>query len=514
MTQTPQGSSFQSIFGIFENKLDLLGLSMRTEAEIEETIQHGRTNHFDIFTESATVTSIAETMVAFANSGGGHLVVGVDRGNVVGIRDRVYAFDKLIEAALSTDPPLIIPLPKVVMIEEAPVVVAQIPSGMPHVYAYEGRYLKRDKIYNAPLTPRDLRRLMIERGEINFEANICDGATLDDIDWTKARDYAQKLSGFSDMDVKQVLLKRGCLTTLDDELYPTNAGILLFGREPQRHIVGSDITGVRFAGETMGDTFARQDIGGTLIDQVRLAETFLVDHLRKHVTLRDTMQREESYEYPMEAARELVVNAVAHRDYSVRGDNIRIFIFSNRMEVYSPGSLPGPMTIENLKDERFSRNPILVQVLADFNFIEKLGYGVDRVMELMKEKNLQDPDFAERAGGFKVILHNAAVIPLEDDFYRPRKVQEFGNGIMLPIIDFGGMYNGHEVNARQEAALVYLKHTEHTRITNSDLGEMFPDVHAETLRRDLSDLVAKNILVKMGQKRGSFYILNTNTDSE
>lgn len=514
MTKEPQHSPQRSLFGILEDSIKGIGSTMRTEAEIESTIQDGRSTHFDTFSESAPVSSLAETMVAFANSGGGHLAVGVDRGHVVGIRDRVYAFDKLIEAALSTDPPLIIPLPKMVMINETPVVIAQIPSGMPHVYAYEGRYLKRDKIYNAPLTPRDLRRLMIERGEINFEANICDGATLDDIDWVKARDYAQKLSGFSESDAKQVLLKRGCITQLEDVFYPTNAGILLFGREPQRHIVGSDITGVRFAGETMGDTFARQDIGGTIVDQVRLAETFLVDHLRKHVTLRDTMRREESYEYPMEAARELVVNAVAHRDYSVRGDNIRIFIFSNRMEVYSPGSLPGPMTIENLKDERFSRNPIIVQVLADFNFIEKLGYGVDRVMELMKEKNLQDPDFTERAGGFKVILHNAAVIPLDDNIYRMPKVQELGNGIMLPIIDFGGMYEGHEINARQEAALVYLIHTEHTRITNSDLGDMFPDVHQETLRRDLSDLVSKNILVKMGQKRGSFYVLNTNNDSE
>ena len=150
----------------------------------------------------------------------------------------------------------------------------------------------------------------------------------------------------------------------------------------------------------MSDTFNRQDIIGTLPDQIKRAETFLVDHLRKSVTIGDKMRREESYEYPMEAARELLINAVAHRDYSIRGDNIRMFMFSNRMEVYSPGGLPGPMTLENLRNERFSRNPIIVQVLADMNFIEKLGYGVDRVMDLMRAKNLREPDFHERSGGF------------------------------------------------------------------------------------------------------------------
>jgi len=260
------------------------------------------------------------------------------------------------------------------------------------------------------------------------------------------------------------------------------------------------MTAVRFASETMSDTFSRQDISGTLPDQIRRAETFLVDHLRKEVTLRETMQREEFYEYPLEAARELVVNAVAHRDYSIRGDNIRIFVFSNRMEVYSPGGLPGPMTLQNLREERFSRNPILVQVLSDMNFIEKLGYGVDRVIDLMTAQNLKPPDFEERSGGFRVTLHNAAIKPLP--LRQPRQQE--------PEIRFDGVYEGHEVNPRQEAALVFLHRGSRSRITNSDLKQLFPDIHPETLRRDLADLVEKEIFVKKGQKRGSYYTLRKN----
>ncbi|MEO1291151.1 MAG: ATP-binding protein [Chloroflexota bacterium] len=194
----------------------------------------------------------------------------------------------------------------------------------------------------------------------------------------------------------------------------------------------------------------------------------------------------------MEAARELVINAVAHRDYSIRGDNIRMFIYSNRMEVFSPGGLPGPMTLQNLRDERFSRNPIIVQVLADMNFIEKLGYGVDRVIDLMRAKNLREPDFHERSNGFEVVIYNA-----------------LGDARQLPdgSISFDGVYKGQAINERQEAALAFLHTSNNSRITNGDLKELFGDVHPETLRRDLADLVTKEILVKLGQKRGSYYML-------
>ncbi|MCU0475830.1 MAG: transcriptional regulator, partial [Anaerolineae bacterium] len=154
----------------------------------------------------------------------------------------------------------------------------------------------------------------------------------------------------------------------------------------------------------MSDTFTRQDILGTLPDQIRRAETFLRDTLRKDVQLRDNMARNERYEYPLEAVRELVVNAVAHRDYSIHGDGIRLYVFADRLEITSPGRLPGPVTLQNIKDERFSRNPAVVQVLADMGFIERLGYGVDRVFELMRQHGLREPVFTETDGGFRVTM--------------------------------------------------------------------------------------------------------------
>ncbi|RMG78401.1 MAG: transcriptional regulator, partial [Chloroflexi bacterium] len=326
----------------------------------------------------------------------------------------------------------------------------------------------------------------------------------------KAVEYAKRLGALGDGDIQTILLKRGCLVKDGDTLSPTNAGILLFGKDPQRFVQGSEITAVRFAGETMSDTFSRQDITGTLPEQIRKAETFLIDYLRKDVMLKDRMAREENYEYPLEAVRELVVNAVAHRAYHISGDGIRLYIFSNRLEINSPGGLPGPVTVNNIKDERFSRNPAIVQVLSDMGFIERLGYGVDRVIELMREHGLQAPSFEDRASGFKVVLYNTAAepenLPLQT---QPAAKQEEA------ILAFNGIYNGQEINPRQEAALVHLHQAVNQRITNREFQQLCPDVHAETIRRDLVDLVNKGILKKLGQKRGSYYVLaQTATETE
>jgi ATP-dependent DNA helicase RecG len=466
--------------------------------EIVQAIEAGRSVDFDWLNESATHEQLASTLTAMANSQGGTLLLGVSgrEGIIIGVSDPETTVDRVLQAALSIEPSLIIPLPRIMRVDtlkgERSIVMVHVPPGMPHVYALDGRFLYRAHTDNAPLNPRELRRLMMERGELSFETEIARGTSLEDLDWSKAEEYAASLRAFRESSVEKVLLKRGCLIQEGKHLRPTTAGILLFGKDPQRYIPGAEIIAVRFAGTTMSDSFTRQDITGTLPDQIRRAETFLIDHLRREVQLRHTMERMESFEYPLEAARELVVNAVAHRNYSINGDNIRLFIFSDHMDVISPGGLPGPVTIANIKDERFSRNPAIVQVLSDMGFIERLGYGVDRVIELMRQQRMHAPEFEERAGGFRVSLYNA-VREIEDGWI------EGG--------EFNGEYRGTSINPRQEAALIHL-HTEgNTRITNSDLQALCPDVHPETIRRDLADLVLKNILRRVGQKRGSYYTL-------
>lgn len=426
----------------------------------------------------ATLTDLAATLVALANGRGGTLLLSLDD---VSVDD---AIDRVLEASLMVIPTLNLPKPRPVAGRQ---IAVTIPPDLSKVFALDGRYLLREGNLNRPISPRELRRLLIERGEVSYEEEPTRDANVDDLDWAAIDQYAAKISTRRESP-RDLLVRRGCLVKSGTRYVPTHAGILLFGNDPQRFLRGARITAVRFAGVTMSDTFTRQDIGGSLPTQIRRAETFLLDQLRRNVRLGASMERDEQIEYPMEAARELIVNAVSHRDYSVQGDDIRLFIFADRLEVTSPGKLAGQVTLDNIVDERFSRNPAVVQVLSDMGFIERLGYGVDRIISLMAAHDLPAPEFTETAGGFRATLFNSGANVPETSLTTADP-----NVILTP---------------RQEAALEFLRRDGNARITNGDLQEMFPNVHSETIRRDLADLVSKGLLLKRGEKRGSFYILN------
>jgi ATP-dependent DNA helicase RecG len=457
-----------------------------TEDEVRAICERGKGQETDFKSESTTPAQLAQSLVALANSAGGMVLLGVGSrsGKLIGLKDPEAARDKALKAALLPDPSLIIPLPDLVNLDGAEILVITVPPGLPHVYGLKGRYLLRDGRRNTPMTSRQVRQLMIERGEVSFESLDTPGATLEDVDWEKAEKYLVPLESAPGQTAKEALYKRGCLMKKGNRYRPTNAGLLLFGQEPERFFRSNEIIVVRYAGRGMSDEFLREDISDTLPEQIRRAESFLVSNMSKGVRL-VRLEREERTEYPVEAVREAIVNAVAHRDYSIRGEGIRILMFSDRIEFYSPGRLPGHVTLDNIVEERFSRNEVIVQVLADMGFIERLGYGIDRMIQLMLDHGLPEPVFQETANGFQVTLygHGEALISDEFDARRWRHLH---------------------LNERQERALAYL--AEQERITNREYQELCPDVSAETIRRDLADLVDKNLLLKIGDKRATYYI--------
>jgi ATP-dependent DNA helicase RecG len=425
-------------------------------------------------------------MVAFANASGGTLYIGVDprSGEPQGLADPDASLDRALKAALSTDPPLIIPVPEFTEANEKKVLVVTVPPGLPHVYSYKGKYLVRDGTRNRPLNPRQLRILMMERGAVSFEALVPDGARLEDIDWEKVEPYLSGLGGLPDTGPEEALLRRGCLVEVDGQLRPTFAGLLLFGHEAQRWVPSSEILVVRYSGTTMDDTFLREELRGTLPEQIRRAEAFLISNMRRGARL-EGLERVEQTEYPAAAVREALVNAVAHRDYQIRGDEIRVMFFADRVTFYSPGRLPGHVTVDNLVDERFSRNETIVQVLSDMGFIERLGYGIDRMIRLMAKAGLPPPQFQETAAGFQVTLTG----------YGQDLIGEGADARRWRYLD---------LNERQEKAMAYL--ADRGRITNREYQELCPEVSAETIRRDLVDLVRKDLLLKIGEKRATYYI--------
>ncbi len=458
---------------------------MATIDNIPDLIKQGLSESMHWYPESVPVSELAGTLVALANTGGGQVILGAAprSGVIQGVADIEGALDKIFQAALLADPVMVLPMPKPEKVKEGTVILVVVPAGLPHVYNLEGRYLRRKSHQNETIPAKDLRKLLIGRGVVQFESQTPSNANLSDLDEKQIEAYLAMIHHPA-KDWQEGLVQRGCLAQDGKQVKPTYAALLLFGKNPQRWLPNATILAARFPGVSFSDEFMKQDIGGTLPEQLRQAETFLRDNLRQTVRMVG-LAHEESPEYPFEAVRELLVNAVAHRDYNQQGDTVHLYIFSDRLEVHSPGRLPGPVTLDNLLEARFSRNAVIVQTLSDMGFVERLGYGLNRVVTAMRQHGLEAPKFSEEAGSFRAILQGE---PFEAH----------------PLPNMSA-YKDLNLNLRQELLLGYL--AKNPRITNRIYQELCPDVHPESLRRDFAGLVQKNVLIKMGSKRATYYIL-------
>ncbi len=459
-----------------------------TTVDVASLLAQGMGPELHWFPEDVPANRLAVTLAGMANTSGGTVLVGVAprSSEVHGVHKLEESLDRVFQAALLVEPPLVLPVPRLSPAGPAQVLCISVPNGLPHVYSLDGRFLGREGTQTNPLPARKLRQLLVERGVIQLEARIPPEAALADLDPVQIEAYITQLGLPGNEPAETILLRRSCLHRVEDQLCPTYAGLLLFGRHPQQYVPNATLLAARFPGQAFSDEFFKQEMTGTLPEQLRQAEAFLQNNLRRVVRLVG-LTHQEVLEYPFEAVRELIVNAVAHRDYNIQGDNIHLHIFSDRLEVHSPGGLPGPVTLENLLEARFSRNAVITQVLSDLGFVERLGYGLDRVVTVMRQSGLRPPRFEEVAGTFRVTLFN----DLTPD--RP-------DGIPVDL----SVYSSLDLNPRQKLVLSHL--ARNRRITSREYQELCPDVHAETLRRDLADLVSRNVLLKIGDKRATYYI--------
>ncbi len=434
----------------------------------------------------AKSAQIAETMVAFANADGGTLIVGVDEhGRPV---SGLYAED--VEAALRQAETLCRPaIPtdgwEVMESSGATVVAIKVPRSVELHSLADGRVLVRQGALNKPLSGDAIRQLATTKSSSDFEVEPVPGATLEDLDEAIIAEYkAQREKrgrpyvGSTD----EMLMDIGALTAQGQ---PTAAGVLLFGRSPQVFFPHSGLTFVKFMGvEPRGEGGLpgygrREDIGGPLARIIERAWQVVYEEMHLGAVVKG-LEREDRTEYPRFAVREALVNAVCHRDYRIRGHRIEIRMFSDRMEVISPGGLPGFITVDNIVEEHFSRNPRLVAGLFQWGYIEELGLGIDRMIEEMVQAGHPPPKFKAAPHSFTVTLYNT----------HGRKV--------MPAWQ-------RSMNERQAKAVQYVQ--QQGSITNREYQQLCPDVSTETLRLDLADLVDKGVLLRIGAKKGTYYIL-------
>jgi ATP-dependent DNA helicase RecG len=439
------------------------------------------------FIPDPQIDLLAETMVAFANADGGTIFIGVNaRGRATDptLGDEVE--HNLARALTRCRPPVVTDWEQC----ELPggMVVALKIARSPELHALaDGRVLIRAGAENRPLGGEAIRHLAATKSSGDFESEPVAGATLVDLDKSVLDDYmalrAERGGRELESNLQDHLMDIGAMA---DDGTPTVAGMLLFGKRPQAFLPQSGVVFVKFLGkEARGrDGLAgygrRVEIEGPLARVIERAWTVTVEEMRVEAVVND-LRRKEKAEYPRFAVREALVNAVCHRDYRLSGRRVEIRMYEDRLEVISPGGLPGYITLDNIVDEHFSRNPRLVSGLFQWGYIEELGLGIDRMIEEMLEHGHPAPDFEAKPYSFTVRLHNV--------FERIPARKKWATNM----------------NERQMKAMSYVE--EEGRITNREYRQLCPDVNAETLRLDLVDLVDKGLLLKIGDKKGTYYIL-------
>ncbi|RME71682.1 MAG: hypothetical protein D6784_14805 [Chloroflexi bacterium] len=435
---------------------------------------------------SADADLLAETMVAFANADGGVICIGVDEaGKPVGPTLSEDVESALVQALARCRPPVVTEWEQM----ETPdgVVIALKIARSPELHALaDGRVLIRAGSENRPLGGEAIRHLAATKSSGDFEAEPVSGATLVDFDQGLLDEYLRlraERSGRPVGDLQEHLVNIGAMT---EDGTPTVAGLLLFGKNPQVFLPQSGVVFVKFLGtEARGrDGLAgygrRVELQGPLARLVERAWNLVTEEMRVEAVVTG-LRREERPEYPPFAVREALVNALCHRDYRLRGRRVEIRMYEDRLEVISPGGLPGYITLDNIVEEHFSRNPRLVSGLFHWGYIEELGLGIDRMIEEMLENGHPAPVFEAKPYSFTVRLFNT--------IERIPSIKKWPTNM----------------NERQMKALAYLE--KEGRITNREYRALCPDVNPETLRLDLVDLVDKGLLLKIGDKKGTYYIL-------
>ncbi len=350
----------------------------------------------------------------------------------------------------------------------------------------DGRVLIRSGAKNRPLGGQEILRLASTKTTGDYESEVVPGVSRADFSERMIDEYLSKRAERTKRpyggNLDELLREIGAIS---DDGNPTISGVLLFCEYPQQWIPQSSVVFAKFIGKTpRGDSglagyTRREELTGPLPRLIEGAWNFIWSEMAVSAVV-NGLEREERYEYPQFAVREAIVNAICHRDYRLKGRRTEIRMYGDRLEVISPGGLPGFITVENIKDEHFSRNPRVVNGLFQWGYIEELGLGIDRMMEVMKQAGQQPPYFDARPYSFAVTLYNEREKPSPPDWVR-------------------------NTNYRQARALQYIR--DNGSITNREYRQLCEGVSAETLRLDLVDMVEKGILVKVGSKKGTHYIL-------
>jgi len=350
-----------------------------------------------------TGRALADVMAGFANAEGGLIVLGIQDGALEGISALPGRVNEWRQAAVDfTEPPVRHRITTIACSNTAgqpdELMIIEVEASEHLHQNLRGETYLRIGDENRRLDTFQAAELRFDKGDSVYDGTIAPGATRSDLDDSLVDRYIKAIRSQGRAD--EALMARGLLARDGRRLRPTVAGLLVLGAAPQRPYPQAFVRLLRYSGSSR-ETGARLNVlrdvrlEGPVGAQVEAARRRLVRWIPSAIRLERRGRFESVTLIPRFAWLEAIVNAVIHRSYTIAGDHVRVELFDDRLEVTSPGRLPGLVRVDNIRSIRFARNPRVARALADLGYGRELGEGVDRMFQEMERVGLPDPIYTQ-----------------------------------------------------------------------------------------------------------------------
>ncbi len=447
----------------------------------------GRLEHAELDFERGVPADVQDAIAAMAMTRGGLIVHGVDdRRTLVGCPLSRNTQDRITRIATECGVDVLL---LAIAVDDQELTICAVPEVRGRIVTTPaGRLLRRVGGDSQPLRGDSLARFVRER-----EHRAGEDEPLAVVDLT-AFDLAAVNQALT-ADGRPAVARDGIERALTDLGVAVAAGpplgsrvlraaLVLFASEPRAYVRGAAVQLVRRAGVEPGPgpSSARDECTGPLAATVDCCLRFVAAHTRQVETVTGS-RREVLPEYPEPVLREAIVNALAHRDYGLTGATVDITVRDDRIEVRSPGPLPGHITLDNMRSEHYSRNPRIMRVMKTLGLVEEYGEGIDRMYREMEVRLMEPPVFEATTSSVTVTLRNRMLVDVEDQVWLNQL--------------------GRDVTADERRAVVAARRT--GAVTPRELRALLPAADVDAVFREL---LAKGLLTRAGRRGGARYVLS------
>lgn len=374
-------------------------------------------------------SKIDRDIVAFANSKGGFILLGVnDDKKIMGEKLNNQLKAEILSLARNCEPH--INIAKVYRVES--VIIIEVSEGEEKPYNCSSGYFRRLDAVTQKMTQKEVRTMFRETTDISFESLPCKEFSFDNVSLNKVKMFLKEAKTSFKVTKDNLSSFLSSLSICKANKI-NHAGALMFAANINKFIPYSETILGAFKGVNKSHIYDRKDVRDDLLTQLNESMAFIKKHLNVRSEIRE-LDRHDIYEIPLDALREALVNAIIHRDYSMKGTSIYVSIFDDRVEIVNPGGLAAGITKSNFGKESVRRNLIIADMFHRMGKVERMGTGIERMKILMRESRLKEPIFSADTFFHAVFYRNPEyALKTTDEKTREKTGEKTREKILLAI---------------------------------------------------------------------------------